>query len=172
MNVRIAYVSSILIAVSFSALAAPSQIEVKARTESDFQIQQLLIAQRHAPINSQVRLQEHIQNLSPDSPLRVLSTPARQRFVASLRFNEAGITSLGYEDIVNELTYRDAHRLLSLLGAERTLEKLPQLRVETLDDEKIRSLARPPMEDDHIGYACTGRSTCSASSQQICMTGC
>lgn len=172
MNVRIACASLLLLSWSSSVFAAPLQAEIQASVQSNDQVQRLLIAQKNAPINSQVRLQEHLQNLSIDSPLRVLSAPARQRFVASLRFNDTGITSIGYQDIVSELNYSEAYRLLSLFGAERVLGKLPELRVDTAEDERVKNLARPPMEDDHLGYACTGRSTCSASSQQICMTGC
>lgn len=172
MNIKQVGLPPLLLAISLTAFAIPLQAEAQVTSQSDDKVQQLLIAQRNAPINSQVRLQEHIRHLSPDSPLRVLSVPARQRFVASLRFNEAGITSLGYQDIVDELSYSEAYRLLSLFGAERTLGKLPELRIGTSEDEQIRRFARPPMEDDHMGYACTGRATCSASSQQICMTGC
>jgi len=138
----------------------------------DSQAETLAIAQKNAPINSAVRLQEHLQSLSPDSPLRYFSVPARQRFVASLRFNEAGVTTLRYQDIVEELSYSEAYRVLALFGVTRVLATLPPLRSETLDDERIRTLKGPPFHDDHYNYACTGPHTCSRSSQDICMTGC
>ncbi|MDX3936708.1 hypothetical protein [Stenotrophomonas sp.] len=172
MNIRIVCICSLFVAASSSAFSMPLKMDEQAEIQSHPEMQRVLIAQRNAPINSQVRLQEHLQNLSPDSPLRVLSTPARERFVASLRFNESGITSLGYNDIVGELTYTEAYRLLALFGAERILDNLPKLRMDTSEDQRVRRLARPPLVEDHLGYACTDRATCSMSSQQICMTGC
>lgn len=160
------------IAASIGMLTSPARAEARSVVQPDEQVQRLLIAQRHAPINSQVRLQEHLQALSSDSPLHALSIPARQRFVASLRFNDSGITSLRYQDVVEELSYSEAYRLLALFGAERTLGKMPLLRIETSEDERILGSLRAAVEDDHLGYACTGRATCSMSSQEICMTGC
>lgn len=167
---------SILIALSM-AIAMPTSMAASPSDVHAAEYRELRnrIAQRNAPINSQLLLQEHIQALSPDSPLQSLSNAARDRFVSSLRFNEAGVTSFSYRDIVNELTYTEAYRLLSLFGAERTLGKIPTLRSAQPEDGLIRDLSRQYNgggEDDHPGYFCSSRATCSRSSQEICMTGC
>jgi hypothetical protein len=161
---------SLALALPISSVAASTDVNPTGHRE-----ERNRIAQQNAPINSDLRLQEHLHTLSSDSPLRALSTPARQRFVASIRFNSAGITTFSYRDIVNELTYSEAYRLLALFGAERTLGKLPDLRRVQPEDERIRGLSRQfngGGEDDHPGYLCSGRATCSRSAQEICMTGC
>lgn len=171
MKLRPSLMSFVVFAASLGALPSSAH-GLQDVPPIDSQAETLAIAQKNAPINSAVRLQEHLQSLSPDSPLRSFSVPARQRFVASLRFNEAGVTTLRYQDIVEELSYSEAYRVLALFGVTRVLATLPPLRSETLDDERIRTLEGPPFHEDHYNYACTGPHTCSRSSQDICMTGC
>lgn len=163
--------SSLLFASSLVTFSSAAQ-EQHVALAIDSQMESLRIAQKNAPINSVVRLQEHLQNLSQDSPLRAFSVPSRQRFVQSLRFNESGVTSMRHQEIVEELSYSEAYRVLALFGVTRILTKLPLLRSENADDERIRASKSPPFHEDHYRYACTGPHTCSTSSQDICMTGC
>ena len=62
-------------------------------------------------------------------------------FAQPLPFNEAGVTSFSYSDIVNEITYTEAYRRLSLVGAERTVGKLPTLRSAQPEDGLSRDLS-------------------------------
>jgi hypothetical protein len=134
--------SFVVLAASLDALPSSAH-GLQGVPPVDSKAEMLAIAQENAPINSAVQLQEHLQRLSPDSPLRAFSVPARQRFVASLRFNAAGVTTLRYQDIVEELSYSEAYRVLALFGVTRILATLPPLRSETLEDERIRTLQDP-----------------------------
>lgn len=143
MKIRPILMSFVVLAASLGALPSSAH-GLQGVSPVDSKAEMLAIAQENAPINSAVRLQEHLQRLSPDSPLRAFSVPARQRFVASLRFNAAGVTTLRYQDIVEELSYSEAYRVLALFGVTRVLATLPPLRSETLEDERIRTLQDPP----------------------------
>ncbi len=130
------------------------------------------IEQRNAPIHTEAQLADHLRTLSPTSPLADLSATARERFIESLRFNDAGLVSYNYQDIEKELTATQAYRLLALLGAQRTIGLLGNVKVETVDDASIMADAARLPPDDHQGYACSGRATCTTSMHSICMTGC
>ncbi|AHY60727.1 hypothetical protein DX03_19020 [Stenotrophomonas rhizophila] len=142
MKIRPVLMSFVVFAASLGALPSSAH-GLQDVPPINSQAETLAIAQKNAPINSAVRLQEHLQSLSPDSPLRSFSVPARQRFVASLRFNAAGVTTLRYQDIVEELSYSEAYRVLALFGVTRILATLPPLRSETLEHERIRTLQDP-----------------------------
>lgn len=100
------------------------------------------IEQRLAPIHDAAQLDDHLRTLSPGSPLSALSEAARQRFIASLRFNEAGLVSFSYQDIQKELSPTEAYRLLALFGAQRTMGLMEGLRARTDEDVGILEKAR------------------------------
>jgi len=128
--------------------------------------------QRHAPIHDAAQLDDHLRLLAPTSPLASLSEPARNRFIASLRFNESGLVSFHYRDIEKELNPVQAYRLLALFGAQRTIGLIDGLQPQSEEDARILEQARRLPPDDHDGYACAGRATCSTSINSICMSGC
>ncbi len=133
--------------------------------------------QRSAPIHTQEQLDAELMRGSAHSPLNALSPTARDRFIRSLRFNEAGLTTFNIDPIVEELNASDARTLLSLFGVERVLPHLAGLRVESDADERVmEALARPipgnPVLEDHPRYQCVGRANCMDSPSFICMSGC
>jgi len=134
----------------------------------------LQVAQRTAPIHSAEQLAAYLQRIPAHSPLEPLSQWGRDRFLGSLRFNEAGLTTYDYQPLVEELTASQAARLLALFGAARTVSQLPGLRVGSDDDRAamVRADGLNPVIDDHYGYQCVGRANCMESGSFICMSGC
>ena len=127
----------------------------------------------HAPVNSLGRLDLHLIELSPESPLMLLSPLARKQFVDSLVFGDRGLASFSYEPIVSELSAGEAYRLLSLFGAQRAIVHIPGLRQESAADHVVVQSANPnTVFEDYPGYACSGRATCSTSMSSICMSSC
>ncbi len=136
--------------------------------------EQAIIAQKNAQISSAERLDSYLSYGPDDSPLALLSPQALEQFLSSLTFNENGLVGYSTEAIASELSYSQAHRLLSLFGAERTLRLLPGLRVDSdVDRDIYRSFVQSgELVEDHLGYQCVIRATCREATQFICMTGC
>lgn len=137
------------------------------------------IALELAPIKSSVELQQHIRSLGKNSPLSWLSTPARKRFIGSLRFNEKGITSFKYEDLQAELTASQIYQVLSLFGAQHTVAMMRNARVESPVDEQIMEPLMgpsgplcPSQPCDYDGYECAKKATCATNINTICMRNC
>lgn len=135
-----------------------------------------------APIKSQMELQAYLATSKLGlSPLDALSLAAKQRFLASLRFNENGLTTFEYVDLENELTPTQIYRILSLFGAQRDTSLMKSARIQTDTDRLIMSpnvIGSPngivyyPPSEDHMDYECQGQHTCHRSAGDICMTGC
>jgi hypothetical protein len=123
-----------------------------------------------APIHSEAELKEFLANRK-QSPLDALSPRAQKRFIESLTFNRAGITSFSYEDIRN-LSPRQAYAILSLFGAQETVS---YIRFEAGDaiERAAPGLLRPVVPfDDHPGYRCTPPYTCTQTLNAICLSTC
>ncbi|MGB8625099.1 MAG: hypothetical protein WCD03_02970 [Candidatus Cybelea sp.] len=71
-------------------------------------------------IRSQTQLNTNLR-LTPKnaSPLRYLTPDARERFLASLRFNERGVTTFRYAELQAELSARQIREVLALFGLQR-----------------------------------------------------
>lgn len=154
--------------VAISALVA----QVKQQKARDHKIAALL-----APVKSRSDLLVYIQNSSIESsPLAKLSPGARHRFLASLTFNENGLTGYKYDDLARELNASEIYKLLSLFGAQHTTALLDDVRVESEAGKLIMSSTDSEMNmlmmDDHKGYRCVSRATCNVASSYICMSGC
>jgi len=112
-----------------------------------------------------------------------LSPAAKQRFLASLTFNENGLTGFSYADIERELTPSDIYQLLSLFGVQRLAPTASKgARIDTATDALIHA---SPMTCgpghtvdpgsggcDHDGYRCQSRGTCLQTMQAICTSNC
>lgn len=187
---RLIAVSLALAAFTFAAFAAEPQKNGNDLAKNDlFQLERVQhedIALALAPIRSQVDLDAYLRN-TPDkkSPFRHLSPSARKRFLASVSFNENGITGFSYDDIENELTASQIYRVLSLFGAQHMTSRIQGARVETeLDEALMEAPEYSPMygtgEDticpvqpcDYSGYKCVARATCETHSRYICMRTC
>ena len=74
-------------------------------------------------IRSRADLQQYLAVAAQTgSPLNALSPGARRRFLASMKFNAAGVTTFRYDDLQNELTVRQAYDVLALSGSSVTSE--------------------------------------------------
>ncbi|WP_266159975.1 hypothetical protein [Dyella silvatica] len=128
-----------------------------------------------APIKSQDDLVRYLATTpKAQSPLEWLSPGAKQRLLASLFFNENGLVSYDYADLVNELSASQAYQVLGLFGAQRTMGALKGIRVSNEADRLVTPpvISQREMEDDHEGFRCVGPHNCSSYPDMICMTGC
>lgn len=167
---------SLSLALSMAAMASEKSLgaqspDVSLEQAKVMQAQQVALSISTAPIRSRADLFTYLHGVSaPISPLYKLSPGARDRFLASLTFNENGITGFSYEDLKNELTASDIYKVLSLFGAQHDIALIKGVRAQSALDRAI--LLQPMLIDDHEGYACVGRATCNARMSYICMTGC
>lgn len=77
------------------------------------------LAQAVAPIKSKEDLERYLKIIPPKSnALNLLSPAARERFIATLTFNEKGLTGFGFEDLQRELSQDQIVRVLALFGSE------------------------------------------------------
>ncbi len=161
---RMVLLSAVSLSISLPAVAGDNVASVSGAEN---------VSLMHAPVNSRGRLDLHLIELSPESPLMLLSPLARKQFVDSLVFGDRGLASFSYEPIVSELSAGEAYRLLSLFGAQRAIVHIPGLRKASEADHWVAPAANPnPVFDDYPGYACSGRATCSESMHSICMSSC
>lgn len=132
---RIVLLVTTLLALVFSLpVVAQMSSEVVA-----YRAQEMLnedIALSLAPIRSQAELQSYLRTTPKStSPLERLSPAAKKRFLASLSFNENGITGFSYDDLESELTASQIYQVLSLFGAQHITSQLGGARVEAAIDE-------------------------------------
>lgn len=142
-----------------------------------------------APIKSKHDLNQHVVLLKRKnlhSPLRYLSNSSLKRFVASISFNEKGITGYRYDDLEKELTLSQAYEVLSLFGQQYNLGHLTNAKVSTELDSDIRKFIAKKREQensaaakcsgsgskDRSGYWCSSRATCSNRVGSICLSAC
>lgn len=130
-----------------------------------------------APIKSQSALQAFLseQRASP-SPLDALSPQAKQRFIASLQFNDRGITSFEYRDLEEELTPYQIYQILSLFGAQHDTAMMKNARIGSAIDRQIvgSSWWIIGIGEDHDDYKCDSQNphTCVKSINAICTSNC
>jgi hypothetical protein len=167
-------VSLFALVLAYSAAAAAAAAAQTGDGERESVREQVLVAQKNAQISSAARLDSYLAVIPVDSPLTLLSVDGLEQFLTSLSFNENGLVGYSTEAIASELSYSQAHRLLSLFGAERTLRLMPGLRVENEVDLDIhRSYVQSgELVEDHMGYRCVARATCRESTEFVCMSGC
>jgi hypothetical protein len=152
--------------VQASEMAAPAESAVSARD----------IALELASVKSHVSLLAY-QQITPDvvSPLSKLSPAGKAEFLASLTFNENGVTGFNYRVLENELTPTQIYSVLALFGAQHLTARLRGARIDSVADHQLLSYATAKMRrqgDDYSGYACTARATCTTSTNAICMSSC
>lgn len=170
LNIRIAALS-VLLSAGSSVFAQSHATQTQEFIEQT-QARQAALDIAAAPIKSRADLFAYLHGVAaPLSPLSKLSPGARDRFLASLTFNENGITGFSYEDLKNELSPMDIYKVLTLFGAQRDIALIRGLRAQNPSDALL--VASPSLApDDHEGYACVGRATCNVRPSYICMSGC
>jgi hypothetical protein len=177
-------VSALFAMLAFSATCAEpassrttSSGTSAAELSSRLQMRQSRIDAAIAPIKSKQDLQVYLATAKPGtSPLDALSFAAKQRFLASLRFNEKGITSFEYADLQNELTPIQVYKVLALFGAQRDtaiVNAPPMTKTDwvVMGGPGGGTVGLPP-PGDHDGYQCESRGTCRESPSAICTSTC
>lgn len=129
------------------------------------------ISHRMALIRSRSELGQHISAQGSNSPLSVLSTGGRTRFIQSLVFTEKGLASFDYSDLRSELTASQVFRILRLFGVEHAISSIPNLRTAHEIDSLLISTLRIGIdpEIDYNNYSCVSKATCSYTSNSICI---
>ncbi len=190
------YFSSVLAAaLSVVALNVSSQTLVRS-ADNELQVTSpIALAYQHAPIKSAADLTTHVSNMpAEDSPLALLSEQQRSRFLASITFNQKGISGYSYNEI-RHLTASQAHEILALFGAQRTTSLIADLQVTSTLDFSIMDGAffvtgkkfgtamkqkkswlklddDPEGGTDYEGYSCESRANCKRTPGYICMGSC
>lgn len=118
--------------------AAPIEMAFPLGSQPSLQRKLDLIA---APIKSKADLDRHMEvSAIIDSPINRLSPLARKRFLATLVFNENGLVSYGYADLVAELGAADIYQLMALFGAQRTVALIKGLHIGSGEDAAVAQL--------------------------------
>jgi hypothetical protein len=131
-----------------------------------------------APIKTREDLDRYLEELrqNPEarSPLHLLSPGARDRFLNSLVFTEAGLGGYYYGDLQAQLTASQIYRLLSLFGAQHTTPLLKGARIESRADQIIMGNEIAPVNEpaDYKDMECVSRATCGPRLSYICMSSC
>lgn len=136
-----------------------------------------------ALITSTDQLGSHLAT-TPSSPLYKLSPAARSHFVASLVFTPRGLGSYAYEDLAG-LSVADAYRVLSLFGAQSTVNSVPGLKENTDLDRTIAAKTQAsaqaggvvgPLGDPRFNKVCVvgpeGANKCVSEAGHHCTDGC
>ena len=163
-------------ALSSSAFAGEvtDTVSLKATVDVLNQVQehQNRIDYLMAPIKSTQELNAYLSNVHKgESPLDRLSAPARERFLASLKFGDNGLASYSYVELESELSATEIYRILSLFGAQHTTSMLKNARQNTPADRTIMSA---PINSpyDYRDFWCWDRATCAKSLDYICTSNC
>lgn len=111
------------------------------------------------------------------SPLDALSPRGKRDFLASLRFNENGLTSYRYDILDNELTVTQAYMVLALFGAEEDIKFLHQARVESPLDGDLKKVGQVSAMcgdggGDYKDMRCADRATCAPMTRHVCKASC
>lgn len=180
-----------VVALAFSASASaaqPSPIKTDLSGVEAAALQRDL-SNLGAPIKSQRSLSRHMSIGLADSPLRYLSKPALQRFLASLEFSERGLSTFRYADLEAELTPTQIYEVLALFGQQHQTPKLRRATARTSldvdilngripgvtpagDDCDYNSPFQSPLCGGHHDYRCSSPGTCAPSQQLICTDNC
>lgn len=126
------------------------------------------VAPQSAQIKSQEELSTYIK-MTPKkaSPLHYFSESERVRFLSSLTFNEKGLTSFNFGSLKSELNYNQAFRVLSLFGAQYTIDRL--YKSSNLKSDNAQSM----MAADYPWRKCDGVHNCVKTTDDIiCLSSC
>jgi hypothetical protein len=105
--------------IAFFALVLCSAISTAVGGEVSSNFDSIRVAR----IETAAQFEQYLHQASR-TPLDALSTEAKQRFIASLRFSSKGLSTYRFDDIEHELTRREAYALTSLFGVEESVSRL------------------------------------------------
>jgi hypothetical protein len=139
-----------------------------------------------APIKSLNDLNSYLAvTPSKKSPLNVLPASEKKKFLESLTFNENGLTGFNFQILKSNLNTSQTNKILALFGAQHLASVIHGNQPDAFRGSSLNSAHANPKNRispkffgddesiaDHIGYYCSGRSTCNSSASQICMSSC
>lgn len=166
--------ATLLAGFASTAFSANPRIHSDERIDRAIEAQELATAL--APIKSRLDLIRYTANnrSNPDNPLNALSPRNKQRFLNSLRFGDNGLASFSYVELQSSnLSVKQAHRILSLFGAQAFTGQISGLRREDATDALIMKRSAEEVIADPIvllkGYKCSGRATCTEDTPSVCI---
>lgn len=170
----IATTATLLAGFVSTAFSASPRIPSDERLDRAIEAQELATAL--APIKSRLDLVRYMANnrSNPDNPLNALSPRNKQRFLNSLRFGDGGLASFSYTELeASNLTVKQAHRILSLFGAQAFTGQLSGLRRLDGADTLIMKSVAEEIEDGTVvllrEHWCSSRATCSEKAGSTCI---
>lgn len=170
----VAAAATLLVGFAPSAFSANPRIATDERIDRAIEAQELAV--ELAPIKSRADLTRYMLNnrLNPDNPLNALSPRSKQRFLNSLRFGSDGLASFSYVELESGLTAKQAHRVLSLFGAQSFTSRMRGLRIVDAGDRLVMKSSSPDqLEGGDIvllaDHWCSSRATCSTQSGSTCI---
>lgn len=147
------------IAVLVVATAASAEQGGQRAVSSDVQavlLRQQAINDARAPIKSAADLQRYLSAEPSASPFRALSPDAKDRFIASLRFSDQGLSTYSATDLKAQLSASQAYEILSLFGVQEGITLLHGARIDTDADAILMADVRPKLiciPDEQFGCA-------------------
>lgn len=170
MNVRAMFVASVVIGLWIVGCTQPSNVPASAGV--------LLASSVNRPstaiIHSQADLNKYLEATSiSQSPLGFLSAGAQSRFLGSLKFNDKGVTTFRYDDLVG-LSSSKVYKILSLFGLQDDTSMIAHLGASAIQAVRPAVVATncPASGCDYPGYACAMHGTCTKASDSICTHNC
>lgn len=127
-------------------------------------------SQATSQIMSAKELDTYLQT-TPNSPLDRLPAAAKQRFIASLVFNENGLAGYQYSDL-QALSPTEVYQILSLFGAEHTSSLVTRGSTAGTSGNLAKPTTQQNAPTDYMDYYCAGRATCDPRLGSICMGSC
>ncbi|MBS0571250.1 MAG: hypothetical protein JSS28_11615 [Proteobacteria bacterium] len=130
-----------------------------------------------APIKSRADLRNYLRSRhSTQSPLDALTPASLRHFLASLQFNENGITSFDRRDLEQELSPSQIYQVLALFGVQRDTGFMKHARIVAPIDRTLTADSWWPigLGEDHDDYKCDSNNphTCVKSVGSICTSNC
>lgn len=151
--------------------------QAASKTLKEDALRRSTIAKVLAPIRSQGDLDQHIAtHRAGTSPFDALQPSLRQMFLASLTFNEKGVTGFRY-DVLETLSATEVYNILSLFGMQGSTSQIKRARVVTPTDALIMSPAAGGIVggiglDFLEDYRCQSKGTCTANNMKACTSNC
>lgn len=143
---------------------------------ADEKVQQVALdrelALQSALVRSPADLSNYVRGFSRNNAFTALEPKSRQRFLASLTFNEHGLTGFSYAELEQRLTATQVFRILALFGQQHATGMIRNLRVNTELDEQIMTSFGSQPKVDYPDFKCAARATCEQMTRSICLSTC
>ncbi len=157
---------SLKLAVGLAAIGLALSVHVNAATFGANAVATAEASVKTTPIMSVTELDHHIGSTTAlSSPLGKLSDSGLSRFIASMKFNEKGLTSYSFAELEG-VPATDVHKILALFGVERTTKLIQNTRVLNMTDLEIMNGPVSPDGASNEGVATSVKNKTRVESQQ------